>query len=95
MSGTADIYYGLKEYHKHRNQWLQHNDEEAMKRMDSHFDRLPYVIYKEEPNGETPPYTILGERIPTEIILLGDDGLVLDWDTEIEKGLDQIYVQHS
>ena len=80
LSGTVDLYYGFNAYHKARASWLD-GDEAQLKEMDAHFNRVQYVIYKED--GD-----------PSEIILL-EDGLKLDWNTEFKKGLDHIVVRHK
>jgi len=81
MSGTTDVYYDYQKYQQLKGIWLANNNKAAMHEMDTHFDRLQYVIYKDN-------------EIPTEIILLNDEGLMLDWKSEIEKGLDHIVVSH-
>ena len=81
MSGNIDLYYGHVSYNKHRLRWLQTGCEASMTRMESFFDRQQYIIYKKHDN-------------PEEIIIL-KDGLKLDWDAEIEKGLDHFVVSHK
>jgi len=81
MSGTCDLYYGFQEYQDARSAWLLNKDESKLSEMDSHFHRVQYMIYKN------------GKGKPIEMMLL-DEGLPLDWDAEIEAGLDQIYVSH-
>ena len=80
MSGTVDLYYNHKLYHEARTTWLLTGCDKWLEKMESHFDRTQYVIFKE-----------LG--VASEMILL-KDGLTLDWETEIEKGLDYLCVQH-
>ena len=95
ITGTADLYYGYKKYHKARNSYLLTNKKEFSKKMDELFDRLRYIIYKEDEDSKTLPHGPSPDgKIPTEIILLNDNGLMLDWETEFKKGLDSIYVQH-
>ncbi|MXV74898.1 hypothetical protein F4Z99_11535 [Candidatus Poribacteria bacterium] len=80
LSGTVDLYYGWRQYNDLRSDWLINKNEDAMHEMDTHFNRVQYVIFKED-------------GTPTEMILL-ENGLPLDWDTEIENGLDCMYVSH-
>ena len=81
MSGTCDLYYGFQEYQDARSAWLLNKDDSKISKMDSHFHRVQYIIYKDAKNKGV------------EIIFL-HEGLQLDWDTEVEAGLDKIYVSH-
>ena len=80
LSGTCDLYYGHKKYYEARATWLLTGNKQRLEEMNLRFHRVQYLIYKTD-------------NIPTEIILL-DKGLQMDWDTEIQAGLDYLYVQH-
>ena len=80
LTGSADLYYDAKAYYEARLDWLQNGNRAGLDEMDKHFNRVQYVIYKEN-------------NVPTEMILL-EHGLMLNWDTEIELGLDRIVVRH-
>lgn len=82
LTGTTDVYYNYSGYNQQRDIWLQTGCETAMHKMEIYFNRLQYLIYKDP------------DKKPTEIILLDDNGLMLDWNTEIEKGLDRIVISH-
>ena len=82
LSGTTDVYYDYSEYQRLRDIWLQTGCQTAFKEMETHFNRFQYLIYKDQ------------NKKPTEIILLDDNGLMLNWDTEIKKGLDHIVISH-
>lgn len=99
LTGTCDAYYDYEKYHRARDVLFIKDCPDplmnaGLKAMDRISRRLQYIIYKDE-NGQTVPHDpnrYLGNP-PTEIILL-DEGEILDWNTEIENGLDHLVVSH-
>ena len=80
LSGTVDLYYNHKLYYEAKETWLLTGNEDHLNEMDDHFNRVQYIIFKED-------------GTPRDMILI-DEGLQLNWQREMGKGLDLLYVQH-
>ena len=81
IAGTADLYYGYSSYHHARNEGYYSGRAEYYDRADWFFNRVHYIIPKDE-DGNLTHLTLI------------DQGRVLNVCQEIENGLDRITIAH-